>query len=97
MKKTKADILQVLNVHKPALAQKYHLNRLGLFGSYARDEAAESSDIDILVGFTKPVGMEVVDLALELEALLNHKVDVVTINAVKSRLLRYIEQEVIYV
>jgi predicted nucleotidyltransferase len=97
MKTEKSDILRILSMHKPLLTQKYQLNKLGLFGSYARGEAVEGSDIDILVDFKKPVGMEIVDLALELEKLLNHKVDIITLNAIKNRLFSHIEQEVIYV
>jgi len=97
MKTGKSEILRILSIHKPALTQKYHLNKIGLFGSYARDEANENSDIDILVDFTEPVGMEIVDLALELEDLLHHKVDIVSFNAVKNRLFNHIKQEVIYV
>jgi len=97
MKPAKSDILRILSLYKPALEQKYNLDKLGLFGSYARDEAVESSDIDILVAFKTPVGMEIVDLVLELEDLLNHKVDIITLNTIKNRLLPYIEQDVIYV
>lgn len=82
---------------KPVLAQKYSLDKLGLFGSYARNEASDDSDIDILVDFKKPVGMEIVELTLELEEALQNPVDIVTMNAVRNRLLNYIKQDLIYV
>lgn len=97
MKRSRSEILEILSLHKPDLMRKYHLGKLGLFGSYARNEALEDSDIDILVDFTQPVGMEIVDLTLELENILNHHVDIVTLNAVKHRLYNYIKQDLIYV
>jgi predicted nucleotidyltransferase len=42
-------ILQILRQNKPALQKKYPISRFGVFGSYARGEATESSDIDIAV------------------------------------------------
>lgn len=70
---------------------------MGLFGSYARNEASKESDIDILVEFASPVGFEFVDLAIELEAILNHKVDLVSRKGVKPNMLPYIEKDLLYV
>lgn len=97
MKLTKQKIISRLKQHKDKLTQKYPLKSIALFGSYARDEQKQDSDIDLLVDFTTPVGMEIVDLAIELEEILGHKVDLVTYNAVKKRLLPFIEHELAYV
>lgn len=70
---------------------------MALFGSYARNEETEGSDIDILVEFSSPVGFEFVDLAIELEELLRQKVDLVSKKGVKSGMLPYIEKDLIYV
>ncbi|UCE66738.1 MAG: nucleotidyltransferase family protein [Candidatus Zixiibacteriota bacterium] len=62
-----------------ATLEKYGVIKAALFGSAVRDEATEESDIDLLVEFEE--GRSLLDLAglkLELERLLNRKVDVVT-------------------
>ena len=97
MELTKKEIIALLSQHQEKLKQKYPLRSMALFGSYARGEQQPDSDIDILVEFTEPVGMEIVDLALDLEEILNHKVDIVTYNAIKNRLFPYIEKELTYV
>ena len=70
---------------------------MALFGSYARNEAQSESDIDILVEFNKPVGFEFIDLAVELEEMLEHKVDLVSKKGVKPQMLPFIEKDLIYV
>ncbi len=70
---------------------------MALFGSYARNEANEKSDVDILVEFSAPVGFEFIDLAIELENVLHQKVDLVSKKGVKAPLLPIIEKTLIYV
>ena len=94
---TKSHITSKLAEALPAFRDRYHVKRLGLFGSVARDDAGPDSDIDILVEFSQPVGMEIVDLAIELEDLLQAKVDLVSKKAIQPRMLPYIEKDVIYV
>lgn len=90
-------ILSTLQRSKQRLFNKYPLKSMALFGSFARNEADESSDIDILVEFAKPVGFEFVDLAIELEEMLEHKVDLVSKKGVKPQMLPYIEKDLLYV
>lgn len=82
---------------KPQLSEKYHVNTLGLFGSIVRDDFRPESDIDIVVDFSKPIGIEFIDLANELEALLKRKVDLVSKNGIKPKYLQEIQSEIIYV
>lgn len=70
---------------------------MSLFGSYARIEQIRESDIDILVEFSSSFGFEFVDLAIELEQLLNQMVDLVSRKGVKADMLPYIEKDLIYV
>ncbi len=60
---TLQDILQTLRQHQPELRRKYPVARLGVFGSYARGEANENSDIDIAVEITGPMGLSFVAMA----------------------------------
>jgi predicted nucleotidyltransferase len=95
---TKEEILALLAQNKARLAEKYPLKSMALFGSYARGTQIHGvSDIDLLVDFSAPVGMEIVDLVMDLEDILKHRVDVVTYNAVKDRLFHYIKEDLEYV
>lgn len=75
-----------LREYMPLLKEKFYVKRIGFFGSYARNEQSEESDIDILVEFSKPVGFEFIDLKFYLEEIFNRKVDLATIDALKPRI-----------
>jgi predicted nucleotidyltransferase len=77
------DVERILKEQKDFLKEKYFVKRIGIFGSYVRDEQSEESDIDVLVEFSKPVGFEFFDLKDYLEELLSKPVDLVTVNALK--------------
>lgn len=82
---------------KPELSEKYHVSTIGLFGSIVRTDFRPDSDIDIVVDFDKPIGIEFVDLADELEELLQRKVDLVSRSGIKPQYYKAIEQEILYV
>jgi predicted nucleotidyltransferase len=79
------------------LIQKYPIESIGLFGSIVRDDFTENSDIDIVVEFNGKIGIEFIDLADELEAKLNWKVDLVSKRGIKPKYLEVIEPEIIYI
>ena len=62
-----------------------------------RGDAGPESDVDVLVEFSEPVGFEIVDLAMELEALLGHRVDLVSQGAVRERMRPHVEKDLVYV
>lgn len=90
-------IQQQLIQNKEILFQKYHIESLAIFGSVSRGDNTATSDVDILVSFEKPIGIRFIDLADELEKLLDSKVDLVSKNAIKPRYFRHIESELSYV
>ena len=90
-------IKQILTQLKPELTAKYNVSSIGLFGSVVRDDFSPSSDVDIIVDFSKPIGIEFVDLADFIERKLNKNVDLVSKNGVKQKYYRSIESEIIYV
>jgi len=91
-------ILLTLKKAKPSLAKKYGVKDLALFGSYSRNTAiAGKSDVDVMVDFSQPIGLAFVDLADELEQLLQIKVDLVSRGAIKPKYFALIEPELIYV
>ena len=80
--KSLEEIEATLRAHREILRNKFHVERIGIFGSYVRREATPTSDLDILVELDRPVGWEIVDLQCYLENLLEVKVDLVTKGAV---------------
>ncbi|MBL7774592.1 MAG: nucleotidyltransferase family protein [Saprospiraceae bacterium] len=90
-------ISQTLSANRDYLFSKYALKSLAIFGSYSRGDFKPDSDVDILVEFSQPVGIEFVDLALELEDLLGRKVDLVSRNGIKERYFKYVEPDLKYV
>ncbi len=94
---TKKIILNYLSTHKKEFQKKYAVEQIGLFGSYARDEANESSDIDIFVKM-KPNLLDMVGLKLEIEEALSKKVDIIREHKnIKPFLLKMIQKDIAYV
>ncbi|MEO6613759.1 MAG: nucleotidyltransferase family protein [Chitinophagaceae bacterium] len=91
-------IKKLLQKLKPELTEKYHVRSIGLFGSIVREDfSPERSDVDIIVDFSKPIGIEFVDLADYLEFRIKKKVDLVSKNGINKNLYKEIEREIIYV
>lgn len=89
------EIKKVLRDYKSALKDKYHINTLGIFGSYVRNEQAGDSDLDILVDFTATISLfEFIDMEEELSEILGVKVDLVSRNALKPHIGKHILNEV---
>ncbi|MFT4203346.1 MAG: nucleotidyltransferase family protein [Chitinophagaceae bacterium] len=88
---------QILCSALPSLRQKYPIASLAIFGSYASGNATENSDIDVLVSFNGPIGIEFIDLADELEIITGKKVDLVSREGLKPRQIAYIEKNLQYV
>ena len=74
----------------------FGVRRLGIFGSYARGEQSETSDMDFLVEFDKKTFDNYMDLKFFLEDLLGRRVDVVIADSVKPRLRKPIFEETVY-
>ncbi len=82
---------------KPGLVSKYHVSTIGLFGSVVRNDFTNESDIDIVVDFSEPIGVEFIDLADEIELMLKRKIDLVSKAGIKPGYFRAIEPEIVYV
>ena len=92
------DILAKLQAHKHILAERFGVTGLALFGSYARDQAADGSDVDILVRFDGPATSKTYfGVQFYLEDLLGRPVDLVTEKALRPELRPYVEREALYV
>lgn len=94
----KRTILDLLRKHKPVLEKRFDLFELGLFGSAARDEADDQSDIDVLVSFEGPAtSQRYFGVQFYLEDLLGRPVDLITRKALRPELQPTIERELIHV
>jgi len=96
--KTITQIRMLLAEHKNEIVEKYGVTEIGIFGSYLREEQKETSDVDILVEFKRPVGMLMfINLKNYLSDLFGVNVDLVMKKALKPRIGQRILNEVIYV
>jgi len=97
--KTLEEIKKELVKHKEGIRKKYGVRILGIFGSYARGEQKEVSDIDILVEIERPIGLRFFELWDDLEAILGVKIDLLTVKAVKQKplLWKSIKKDLVYV
>ena len=89
-------VLTLLAQSRPELSARFGVTRLSLFGSFARDEATESSDIDVLVSFDGPAtSQRYFGVLFFLEDLLGRPVDLVTDKALRAELRPHVEQSLI--
>jgi len=93
---TKEMILAFLTTHKEELHERYGVERIGLFGSYARDEATPQSDIDLVVDMPSSF-KAFFGLQSYLQQHLEKKVDLGMEKRVRSFIREQIQHEVIYV
>jgi predicted nucleotidyltransferase len=91
----KDQLLEKLRSAKPTLLAKYPIRSLALFGSVSRDEDRPGSDVDVLVEFSRPVGMQFIRLAEELQALLGRKVDLVSRGGIKPGYYAAIREDLV--
>ena len=91
-------IYRTLQQHFNKLQQQYSVKTLGIFGSYARREATQSSDIDVLVEFDGALTFDkYMNLKFFIEDLFNRKVDLVIKEDIKPQIKEQILKETIYV
>ena len=96
--KTFDELRQLLSLQKQSLCENYQITEIGIFGSYARGEETEASDIDILVDYeTAPPFIMLVELRDYLSQLFELKVDIVTKNGLKPRIRERVLAEAIYI
>ncbi len=78
------------------LSERFTVKRIGVFGSFARDDAGPESDVDIVVELVEPTFDHYLDLKFRLEDVLKRPVDLVMADTVKPRIKPIIDHEVIY-
>jgi hypothetical protein len=97
MTPTREEILQVLRENKARFAERYGVTKLGLFGSFARNEATEESDVDVCVEMP-PFFFDIEAVREELETSFRRHVDVVRLREELRELFKKrLERDTIYV
>ena len=94
----RSSVLAVLRQLKPSLCEKYGVTQLGVFGSVARDQATEKSDVDVVIEMERPNLFIAVHIKRELEEALDVPVDLVRYrNRMNPYLKARIEKDAVYV
>jgi uncharacterized protein len=73
----KNEIIQILRQYKKDFADKYGITRMGIFGSVARNDADDESDVDVFVAMVKPDLFTIAGIRNDLETKLNNSVDLI--------------------
>ena len=95
---TKNSVIQILKKFKEENQVKYKLVRIGLFGSYAKNKAAEDSDIDIVVELLYPDMYIMGDIKYDLEKIYNRDIDLIRLREKMNSVLKEkIEKEAVFV
>lgn len=95
MRKRRDEVLKTLQEHRDKI-RGYSVRRLGLFGSAARGEETETSDLDFVVEFERKSFDAYMDLKTFLEELFGCRVDLVVAEAIKPRLRETILKEAVH-
>lgn len=96
--KTSSEIEKILKENIQNLKRDYHLDSIGIFGSFLREEQNQDSDVDILVDFKKPISLiKFIRLENDLSKILGIKVDLVMRKALKPNIGKVILEEIKYV
>jgi len=97
--KTLEEVKKILAEHKDEIRGKYGVVILGVFGSYAREEQKETSDVDIIVELERPIGLKFYEFWDYIENILGTKADVLTLSALKQKTLLWekVKEDIVYV
>ena len=94
----KSEVLRLLQTHKQILAERFGVTDLAVFGSFARDEATDESDLDILVTFDNPAtSRPYFGVQFYIEDLTGRAVDLVTDKALRPELRPSVERDCVHV
>jgi hypothetical protein len=91
------EIREVIGQNRAELKSQFHVEKIGVFGSYARGDQKNRSDVDFLVAFDETIGLFTLSgLYIYLKELVGRKVDVVPFNSLRPELRKYVLKDLIY-
>ena len=88
-------VLELLRASKATLEERFGISGVALFGSFARDQAAAESDVDVLVRFDAPPDWRYFGAQEYLEDLLGRPVDLATDTEVRAEIRGYVQRDAI--
>ena len=93
------EVLSILKREAHVLKDRFGVTNVGLFGSVVRDEAKDSSDLDLLIELDPEsiTYKKYLDLEVYLQSLFPRKIEIVTMDGVSPYILPYISREVVWV
>ena len=95
--KSLQEIKSILRKHKHYLFTEYPIKSIAIFGSFARKEQNDESDLDLMVEFNGKIGIRFIDLADEIENLTGFKIDLISRKGIKDKYYQSIQSDLIYV
>jgi len=102
--RTLEEVKNILAENREELKEKFKLKRLGIFGSYARNEQSEDSDLDLLIAFEEESvgGWEYIGLMMDLEEFMENALEIkvhlaTERQAMNSDKWEYVKKDLIYV
>lgn len=90
------NVFVVLKKHKNEITSRYSVKRIGIFGSYAKEQQNKESDVDVLVEFEEPTFDNFMELSFYLEELFGRKVDLLTPKSLNPYMRPSVEKEVVW-
>lgn len=92
------EVLSVLQVYKRDFSEKYGILEIGIFGSVARNEASDDSDVDICIKIRNPDPFSLVHIKEDIEHRVKKHVDIIRMREKMNPYLRQrIEKDAVYV
>ena len=86
--------MELIREQYPFLMREYGVRKIGVFGSVARKMDGKDSDIDIVVEFSRPIGLKFVEFAGYLEALFGKKVDILTQEGIENIRIKEVADDI---
>ena len=86
--------LKLIKNNYQYLSDEFGVDKIGIFGSVAKEIDSENSDVDIIVEFNKPIGLKFIDLADYLENLLQRRVDILTQEGIDNIRIKNVSDDI---
>jgi predicted nucleotidyltransferase len=90
----KKDTIEMIRKQRDYLSSEFGVEKIGLFGSVAAGTDNDSSDIDLVVEFSRPMGLKFIRLVEYLEGILGRKVDLVTRDGLENIRVRKVADDI---
>lgn len=94
---TKQEVLNYLSSHKEKFQKDFGINKIGLFGSFARDQATQKSDIDLVIEMNPKSLERRIAFKKQIESDLNRSLDVGYMSTLRSFIAKEVAKDIIYV